>query len=397
MAIKSVKDLNLKGKRVLVRFDFNVPLDDKQQITNDMRIQAALPTFRYILEQGGRVIATSHLGRPKGKKVPEMSLKPVAARLSEVLGKQVSFAPDCIGPDAEKAVNALQDGEAVLLENVRFYKEETDNDPEFSKKLAALADVYVNDAFGSAHRAHASTEGCSKFFREKGVGFLMEKELEYLGKAVENPATPFVAVLGGAKISGKIDVITNLIPKVDSLIIGGGLANTFLKAQGLAIGSSLVEDDKLDLAKETLELAKKNNTPLLLPKDVVIADAFNNNANKKTVSAGDIPEGWQILDIGPETQKLYIDEIGKSKTIVWNGPMGVFEMDNFSAGTKAVAEAIAGATKKGTITVAGGGDSVAAIEKWNLGGSITHVSTGGGASLEFLEGKTLPGVAALEQ
>lgn len=396
MAFKSLKELQLKGKRVLVRVDFNVPLDERQKITNDARIRASLPTLKYIVEQGGKLIAMSHLGRPKGKKAPEMSLKPAAERLAQLLGKPVGMAPDCIGREVENMVGAMKNGDALLLENVRFHKEETDNDPEFSKQLAALGDIYVNDAFGSAHRAHASTEGVTQYLKEKAPGFLMEKELQYLGKALESPNRPFVAILGGAKISGKIDVITNLIPKVDALIIGGGLANTFLKAQGLEIGNSLVEDDKLGLAKETLHLAESKRKSLLLATDVVIADGYDNNANRKTVPVKQIPAGWQILDIGPQSAEAFKKVILGAKTIVWNGPMGVFEMDNFSSGTKAVAESIAQATAKGAISVAGGGDSVAAIEKWNLGGAISHVSTGGGASLEFLEGKTLPGVAALE-
>ena len=396
MAIANLKDLELKGKRVLTRVDFNVPLDDQQQITDDTRIQAALPTLKYILEQGGRLIAMSHLGRPKGSRVPEMSLKPAAARLGELLGKDIALAPDSVGPEVESMVNRLSDGEGILLENLRYYKEETDNEADFCSKLGALGDVYVNDAFGTAHRAHASTEGVCKLFAKRAPGFLMEKELDYLGKALQNPERPFVAILGGAKISGKIDVITALIPKVDALIIGGGLANTFLKAEGLEIGASLVEEEKIELAKNTLSLAAEHGKSLLIPKDVVIADAFDNQANRKTVSVFEVSGNWQILDIGPSTIEIYKEEILKARTIVWNGPMGVFEMDNFSDGTKSVAESIAEATKGGAVSVAGGGDSVAAIAKWDLRDNITHVSTGGGASLEFLEGKTLPGIAALQ-
>lgn len=395
MAFKRLKDMDLKGKRVLVRVDFNVPLDDKLQITDDTRIRASLPTIKFIMEKGGRQIVMSHLGRPKGKPVPSMSLKPAAARLGELLGKTVICAPDCVGFDVEAIVNKLQDGEVLLLENLRFHAEEEKNEPDFSKKLAALGTVYVNDAFGSAHRAHSSTAGVCDYIPERAPGFLMEKELDYLGKALENPSCPFVAILGGAKISGKIDVITNLISKVDSLIIGGGLANTFLKAEGMEIGSSLVENDKLEIARNTLSLAAEQNKPLLLPKDAVVADTFNNDAKHKTISVMEMTQGWQILDIGPATRELYAEKIKSAKTIIWNGPMGVFEMDNFSEGTKAIAVAIAEATKKGATSVVGGGDSIAALSKFNLTDAMSHVSTGGGASLEFLEGKTLPGVAAL--
>ena len=392
----SVDDLELKGKRVLMRVDFNVPLDENQQITDDTRIRASLPTIRKIVSEGGRAVLMSHLGRPKGQVKPEMSLKPAAKRLGELLGQEVKIAPDCIGPETERIVSELNDGDCILLENVRFHSEETDNDREFAKKLSILGDVYVNDAFGSAHRAHASTAGVSEFIEQKASGYLMEKELKFLGGVIENPKRPFVAVMGGAKISGKIDLIKNFLDKVDAIIIGGGMAMTFFKAQGKEIGKSICEDDKLDLAREILDAAKAKNTDFLLPVDAVVADKFDNDAERQEVDADGIPSDWMMLDIGANSIKIFTEEINKSEMILWNGPMGVFEMDNFESGTKAVAEAIAVATEKGTVSVVGGGDSVAALKKLGLTDKMTHVSTGGGASLEMLEGKILPGIKALE-
>jgi len=393
----SIDDITLKSKRVLVRVDFNVPLNEQQEITDDIRIIESLPTINKILGEGGRAILMSHLGRPKGKPKPEFSLKPVAQHLSRVLGKPVQFAPDCIGADVEGMANSLNDGECLLLENLRYHNEEEANDPKFAEQLARLGDVYVNDAFGTAHRAHASTEGVTRYVRVSAAGYLMQKELEYLGRAVSNPARPFVAILGGAKISGKIDVIQNLMGKVDALLIGGGMMFTFYKAQGLEIGKSLLEEDKVDLARKLLAEAKERNLRLLLPTDCVVADKFENGANTQTVAASSIPADWLGMDIGPETVKLFNNEVRNAKTVVWNGPMGVFEMERFAAGTNAVAQALGEATKAGTVTVVGGGDSAAAIAKAGLQKSVSHVSTGGGASLEFLEGKVLPGVAALTE
>ncbi len=393
---KTIRDISVSGKRVLVRVDFNVPLDKEKRIEDDTRIRESLPTIQHLIAQGGKVILMSHLGRPKGK-TPEFSLAPVATRLSELLGKPVHFASDCIGAEAETAVNALQNGEVLLLENVRFYKEEEANDPEFAKKLASLGDVYVNDAFGTAHRAHASTEGVTKFIQTAVAGFLIEKELKYLGEATANPKRPFVAILGGSKISGKIDVLETLLEKVDTVLIGGAMIFTFFKSQGLKVGKSLVEDDKLDVAKTILDKAKSRNVKLLLPTDVVIADKFEKDANAKTVSVNAIEDGWLGLDIGAETINAYRHEILNAKTVVWNGPMGVFEMEKFAVGTFEIAKALAEATKQGAITVIGGGDSASAIVKAGLEKAVTHVSTGGGASLEFLEGKLLPGIAALNE
>ncbi len=391
----TIDDINVKGKRVLVRVDFNVPMNEKLEITDDIRITSALPTIKKILNEGGRAILMSHLGRPKDAYKAEFSLKPVAVRLSQLLGQEVKFAPDCIGPEVKKIVDNLKDGEVVILENVRFHGQETKNDPEFSKQLAELGDVYVNDAFGSAHRAHCSTEGVTKFIKTSVSGYLMKKELDYLGKAVSDPKRPFTAILGGSKISGKIDVIENLLPKVDTLIVGGGMAFTFYKAMGLEIGSSLLEADKIDLAKAVLDKAKNSKVNFLLPKDVVVAPQFAADAPSKVVSVDAIPADMMGLDIGPETIELFKSEILKSKTVVWNGPMGVFEFDAFAKGTDAIASALAKATETGAITVVGGGDSAAAIKKAGLDEKVSHVSTGGGASLEFLEGKVLPGVDAL--
>jgi phosphoglycerate kinase len=391
----SIDKVDLKNKRVLVRVDFNVPLDENLKVTNDIRIVESLPTIKKIINSDGKAILMSHLGRPKGERKPEFSLKPAAEKLSELLGKDVKLAPDCIGLQTEKIVNEMKPGEVVLLENVRFHKQEEKNDPEFAKQLAKLGDIYVNDAFGSAHRAHASTEGVTKFIDTCAAGYLMQKELDYLGKALAQPKKPYCAILGGAKISGKIDVINNLIDKVDTLIIGGGMAFTFFKAQGKEIGKSLLEEERLDMAKDLLEKMKSSKMKFLLPVDVVVASEFKNDSPAETVSVDKIPSDKMGLDIGPETIKLFSDELMKSKTIVWNGPMGVFEMDNFAKGTFAIAKTLADTTENGAITVIGGGDSASAISKAGLEDKVSHVSTGGGASLEFLEGKVLPGVAAL--
>jgi phosphoglycerate kinase len=391
----TINDIQLAGKRVLVRVDFNVPLDDAQHITDDTRIVESLPTIKKILADGGKAILMSHLGRPKGKVKPEFSLKPAADRLAELLGQPVAFASDCIGPVADAAVAAMKNGECLLLENLRFRNEEEGNDPAFAEALAKHGDVYVNDAFGTAHRAHASTEGVTKFIKVCVAGFLMEKELAFLGTAVEKPVRPFVAILGGAKISGKIDVIQSLMSKVDTLIIGGGMAYTFFKAQGLEIGKSLLEADKVELAKQILAEAAAKKIDLLLPVDCVVATDFKNDAETKIVTKNEIPADWQALDIGPATVKLFADVVKKAKTVVWNGPMGVFEMPSFAAGTNAVALALVEATTGGATTIIGGGDSAAAIAQAGLSKQVSHVSTGGGASLEFLEGKVLPGVEAL--
>jgi len=391
----SIDKVELKDKRVLVRVDFNVPLDEKLHVTNDIRIVESLPTIKKIINSGGKSILMSHLGRPKGERKPEFSLKPAAERLSKLIGITVKLAPDCIGAETEKIVNEMKSGDVVLLENLRFHKQEEKNDPDFAKQLVNLGDVYINDAFGSAHRAHASTEGVTKYIKTCAAGYLMQKELDYLGKALANPKRPYTAILGGAKISGKIDVINNLLDKVDTLIVGGGMAFTFFKAQGLEIGKSLLEAEKLDLAKELLEKVKSGKLKFLLPVDVVVADEFKNESPSIIVNVDKIPADKMGLDIGPKSIKLFSDELLKSKTIVWNGPMGVFEMPNFANGTFAVAEALAKATENGAITVIGGGDSAAAIADAGLEKKVSHVSTGGGASLEFLEGKVLPGVEAL--
>jgi phosphoglycerate kinase len=393
----SIDNLILKNKRVLVRVDFNVPLDDNLNITDDRRISSSLPTIKKIISDGGKAILMSHLGRPKGKVNPKYSLKPVALKLSELLGKEVKLAPDCIGEEVKTLVNNMAPGDVVLLENLRFHEEEEKNDAGFSKKLAELGDVYVNDAFGSAHRAHASTEGVTKYIKQNASGYLMQKELDYLGSAISNPARPYCAILGGAKISGKIDVIQNLLDKVDTMIIGGGMAYTFFKAQGKEIGNSLLEAEKIDLAKELLEKISKSKVKFLLPVDVIVAAEFKNDSPAEAVSIDKIPPDKMGLDIGPKTIDLFRNELLKSKTIVWNGPMGVFEMDNFAKGTNAIAGALVDATSKGCITIVGGGDSAAAISKAGLDNKVSHVSTGGGASLEFLEGKVLPGVVALSE
>ncbi len=393
----SIDQLELKGKKVLVRVDFNVPLDENLNITDDRRIAASLPTIKKIISDGGKAILMSHLGRPKGKVNPKYSLSPAAKRLGELLGKAVKLAPDCVGDETKKIVNAMKNGDVILLENLRFHEEEEKNVPEFAKQLAELGDVYVNDAFGSAHRAHASTEGVTKYISQNAAGYLMQKELDYLGGAISNPVRPYCAILGGAKISGKIDVIMNLFDKVDTMIIGGGMAYTFYKAQGKEIGNSLLEEEKIGLAKELIEKAKSSKVKFLMPVDVVVASEFNNDSPSVAVSIDNIPADKMGLDIGPKTVKLFSEELLKSKTIIWNGPMGVFEMDNFAKGTFAIAKTLVEATEKGAITIIGGGDSAAAISKAGLDDKVSHVSTGGGASLEFLEGKILPGVAALSE
>ena len=384
---KTVRDIDVKNKRVFVRVDFNVPIDNGQ-VTDDTRIVASLPTIRYLIAQGAKVILASHLGRPKGKD-QKYSMRPVAARLEQLLGKPVTFVGDCVGEEAERAVAKMNAGDVVLLENVRFYPEEEKNDPAFAKKLASLADIYVNDAFGSAHRAHASTEAVAHDLPAV-AGFLMEKELNYLGQALADPAHPFVAILGGAKVSDKIKVIENLLPKVDALLIGGGMANTFLAAQGINIGQSLVESDKLDLAKELIE---KGGAKIALPVDVVIADKFAADAQSKVVPVDQVPSDWRILDIGPKTIDAFEEILTNAKTVVWNGPLGVFEMPAFAKGTVEIAKRLA---KSQATTIIGGGDSAAAVEQAGVADKITHISTGGGASLELLEGRVLPGVAALQ-
>lgn len=397
MKKRSVEDLDVRGKRVLVRVDFNVPLDEAGAVTDDRRVRESLPTIRWLVDHGARTVLMSHLGRPKGKPKPEFSLKPAAECLSDLLGKRVPLAPDCVGPAVEEMVAALEDGDVILLENLRYHAEEEANDPAFVERLARLGDLYVNDAFGSAHRAHASTEGVARKLPVRAAGFLMKKELDYLGGAVESPQRPFVAVIGGAKISGKIDVVESLMKKVDTLIIGGGMAFTFFKAMGRDIGGSILEEDKVPLAKKILESAGSGKgAELLLPVDSVIADSFANDARTEVARAeAPIPAGWKGLDIGPETIDLFSRRIVEAKTVVWNGPMGVCEMPSFAKGTTAIAEALVACTRRGGVTVVGGGDSAAAIAQAGLDDQVSHVSTGGGASLEFLEGKELPGVAAL--
>ena len=391
----TIDDVLLKGKRVLVRVDFNVPMTQDSKVADDKRIIESLPTIRKILSQGASVILMSHLGRPKGRPNPEFSLKPVADYLSTLINKPVKFAKDCVGPEAREMVNSLKPGEILMLENLRFHPEEEANDEAFSKELASFGDVYVDDVFGSAHRAHASTEGITHFLRPAVAGYLMKKEIDYLTTAVSNPARPYLAILGGAKISGKIDVIENLLPKIDALVIGGGMAFTFFRAQGLEIGDSLVEEEKLELAANLLDEMRSLHKRFILPVDCVIADRMENDAQRKVVPIAKIPPGWRGLDIGPETVKVINMEVRRAKTIVWNGPMGVFEMPNFANGTLEVARLLAEATKAGAKTIVGGGDSAAAVAKAGFETQISHVSTGGGASLEFLEGRTLPGVAAL--
>ncbi|CAL9782310.1 unnamed protein product [Musa acuminata subsp. burmannicoides] len=394
-SVGDLKEADVKGKRVFVRVDLNVPLDENLKVTDDTRIRATVPTIKYLMERGARIILASHLGRPKGV-TPKYSLKPVVPRLSELLGVNVEMANDSIGEEVEKSIAALPNGGVVLLENVRFYKEEEKNDPEFAKKLASLADLYVNDAFGTAHRAHASTEGVTKFLKPSVAGFLMQKELDYLVGAVTNPKKPFAAIVGGSKVSSKIGVIESLLEKVDILILGGGMIFTFYKAQGYSVGSSLVEEDKLGLATSLLEKAKSKGVSLLLPTDVVIADKFAADADSKIVPASGIPDGWMGLDIGPDSIKTFSGTLESTKTIIWNGPMGVFEFEKFAVGTEAIAKKLADLSGTGVTTIIGGGDSVAAVEKVGLADKMSHISTGGGASLELLEGKSLPGVLALD-
>ena len=388
---KTVEDIAVKGKRVLVRCDFNVPLDGST-ITDDKRIVGALPTIKYLVSQGARVILCSHLGRPKGEFNMKYTLAPVAARLSELLGQNVVLASDVIGEDAKSKAAALKDGEVMLLENVRFHKEEEKNDPEFAKQLASLAEISVNDSFGTAHRAHASTAGVADYLPAV-CGYLIQKEIDIMGGALSNPKRPFVAILGGAKVSDKIGVINNLIDKVDAIIVGGGMAYTFAKAFGGKIGTSLCEEDKLDLARELVEKAKKNNVEFLLPTDTVCAKEFNNDSEQKVFPTDAIEDGWMGLDIGDKTIEAFTARIKGAGTVIWNGPMGVFEFDNFAKGTKAIAKAVA---ESGAISIIGGGDSAAAVEKLGFADKITHISTGGGASLEFLEGIELPGIACLQ-
>ena len=388
---KTIEDIDVNGKRVLVRCDFNVPQDGEGNITDDRRIVAALPTIKYLMEHNAKVILCSHLGRPKGEFNMKYSLKPIAKRLSELLGKEVHMADDVIGDSAKSLAASLREGDVMLLENVRFHKEEEANDMAFSKALAELADVYVNDAFGTAHRAHASTEGVAKYLPAV-CGYLIQKEINVMGKALNNPVRPFVAILGGKKVSDKINVITNLIDKVDELLIGGGMAYTFFKAKGYEIGKSICEDDKVELAKELMEKAAHKGVKLLLPIDNVVATEFSNDAESKVVASNEIPEDWEGVDTGPETVKLYGDALKNAKTVIWNEPMGVLEFDKFAVGTNEIAKILGGLD---AITIIGGGDSAAAIEKGGFADKMTHISTGGGASLEFLEGKELPGIACL--
>ena len=392
---RTVRDIDVEYKRVLERVDFNVPLDEQRHITDDTRIRAALPTILYLLDHRAALILMSHLGRPEGKVVEKLSLTPVAERLSELLGRQVAMAADSVGPDAEEQVQALQPGQVVLLENLRFHKEEENNDPAFAQQLASLGDVYVNDAFGTAHRAHASTEGITHYL--PGVaGFLMEKELNYLGSALEHPQSPFASIVGGAKVSDKIAVLERLIGMVDILLIGGGMANTFLKAEGYEIGDSLFEESKLDMARDLLAKARQRGLNLQLPVDVIVADRFAADAEHKVVDADGVQPGWRILDIGPRTIEVFSAALTGAKTIVWNGTLGVAEMPAFAQGTNAIIDILAQCTRAGAITIIGGGDSAAAVEAAGAADKMSHVSTGGGASLEFLEGRVLPGVAALE-
>ena len=389
---KTVKDIDVKGKKVLVRCDFNVPQDlETGKITDNRRIVAALPTIKYLLEQNAKVILCSHLGRPKGEFKPEFSLKPIAVELSKLLGKEVKLAKDVIGEDAQNLVNNLSEGEVILLENVRFHREETDNDPEFSKKLASFAEIFVNDAFGTAHRAHASTAGVADYLPAVS-GFLIEKELNFMGDALNNPQRPFMAILGGRKVSDKIGVIEALLEKVDTLMIGGAMAYTFFKAMGYNVGNSICELDKLDLAKELMEKAKQKGVKFMLPVDTRIGKEFKADTESKVVAYTNIPDEWEGFDIGDETIKMYIEELSKAKTVVWNGPVGLFEFDQFAIGTNSLAKALGDLD---AVTIIGGGDSAAAIEKLGIADKFSHISTGGGASLEFLEGKKLPGIECL--
>jgi phosphoglycerate kinase len=397
MSKMTVKDVQVAGKRALVRVDFNVPLDDKQQITDDNRIQAAVPTIRYLIEHGAAVVLMSHLGRPKGKPNPTMSLRPAAQRLADIIGRDVRLAPDCIGSEVSTLAASLHPGQVLMLENLRYYAQEEANDADFSRQLAELGDVYVNDAFGAAHRAHASTEGVTRFLTPAVSGLLMEKEITYLDETLKAPERPFVAALGGAKISGKIDVIVNLMTKVDALIIGGGMAFTFFKAMGLSIGNSLLEADRVEVAAKVLAEAQAKGLELLLPTDCVVADRFAADANTRVVAREAIPDGFEGVDIGPQTAAAFAQRLASARTIAWNGPVGVFEMEPFAKGTRALAEAVANATATGAVSIIGGGDTAAAIIQAGLAPRMTHISTGGGASLEAMAGLVLPGVAALTE
>ncbi len=395
MAKLIIDDIQLKGKNVLVRVDYNVPLTEDLNVRDDLRIKASLPTVNKIIENGGRAILCSHLGRPKGKRIESMSLKPVADRLQSLIGKEVKFVSDCIGPEVLSMKDSLQDGDVLLLENLRFHPEEEENESKFAKALAEGCDLYINDAFGSAHRAHASTEGVTKYFDQCAAGYLMQKELDYLGGALEYPKRPFVTILGGAKISGKIDVIGNLMGKADYLLIGGGMIFTFFKAQGKEIGKSLLEEDRIEMAKDILNRIQDSSSKIVLPEDVIVASKFEAGADTITVAINDIPAEWLGVDIGPRTIENFKAILKKAQTIVWNGPMGVFEIPEFAKGTEEIAKSLVEATEQGATTVIGGGDSAAAVKKFGYMDKLSHVSTGGGASLEFLEGKVLPGVAAL--
>lgn len=394
--VANLSETDLAGKKVLVRADFNVPLDDNGNITDDTRIRAALPTIQDLVAKKAKVLLSSHMGRPKGQVKDKLRLNPVAARLSELLGKEVKKCNDCIGDEVAQTVSSMNDGDVALLENVRFYAGEEKNDPEFAKKLAENADLYVNDAFGTAHRAHASTEGVTKYLSPSVAGLLIEKELTYLKNAIDNPQRPLAAIIGGSKVSSKIGVIETLLEKCDKLLIGGGMIFTFYKARGLNVGKSLVEEDKLELAKSLEAKAKEKGVELLLPTDVVVADNFAADAQAQTVSVESIPDGWMGLDIGPDAIKVFQDALADCKCVIWNGPMGVFEFDKFAKGTEAIAHTLAEITETGTITIIGGGDSVAAVEKVGVASKMSHISTGGGASLELLEGKELPGIVALD-
>ncbi|HMK37014.1 MAG TPA: phosphoglycerate kinase [Desulfomonilaceae bacterium] len=393
MSIKSIKDIDVRGKRVFFRFDFNVPLDDARNIKDDTRIRRALPTITYAIEHGARCILTSHLGRPKGERKAELSLRPVANRLSELLGKEVQFVDDCVGEAVKQAVNALPEGGVLLLENLRFHAEETKNDPKFSQELASLADVYVNDAFGTAHRAHASTVGVAQLVKEKAAGFLMKDELDNLQKALSSPAKPVVAIFGGAKVSDKLDVLKNILDRMDTILIGGGMANTFLKARGFGMGSSKIEEDMVSTASEILSLGRKKGCAIELPLDVVASELMEPTSRTEIVEAGAIPEKEMALDIGPRTVEEFKKAIQSAKTVVWNGPMGVFEMEPFSSGTMEIGHAVA---SSGAFSLVGGGDTVRAVHQAGIADKISYISTGGGAFMEFMEGKTLPGVGALE-
>ena len=397
MAKRTIKDLDVAGKRILMRVDFNVPLDDEDgRIVDDTRIRAALPTIEHLLAQGASVILMSHLGRPQGQRVPALSLTPVAERLSQLLGRTVGMAPDCVGAEAAAEAAALQPGQVLLLENVRFHPEEEQNERTFAQQLAGLGDAYVNDAFGAAHRAHASTEGVPRCMGAGASGLLMEREISYLDEALRRPQRPFIAVLGGAKISGKIELIEHLLDRVDALLIGGGMAYTFFKAMGLEIGDSLLEEDRLDTARQLLTRVEKGGLDLQLPADCVVADRFAADAQAQVVARDAIPPGWQGMDIGPQTRQCYADQIGRGGTIVWNGPLGVCEMAPFAQGTQQIAQALADATREGAVSIIGGGDTAAAVAQAGLAQAMTHISTGGGASLECMSGRVLPGVAILD-